>query len=123
MLNKMQLMTGIGTALTIIGTIGVATGQVTQEEWAGFSKTATDVASGVITLVGLAMTWWQTRKTAQVAAASQIAGVQIHVDTTPQSKAPKTVVKLAESDDPAAANVLPMGPVPENPQPVTKPNA
>jgi hypothetical protein len=85
-----QLGTAVSSALTALGTI-----------------------AGVCTAVYGA---WKASRPQQVKTVSLIPDVQVHVDTSPQSRAPEAVKALAEksaSADPTVADVVPMvgGPV------------
>lgn len=114
-LNKQQIMASVGTVLTAAGSVAVLTGSMTPDQWAGMSQSATaaidagiTVIGAIGTVVGLVVTWWNSRKAAQILAAKSIDGVQVHVDTSFGSPAPAAIKALAK--DKAVTDVVPMGP-------------
>lgn len=105
--NKQQILTVVGTLLTVGGSIATATGKFTPEQWSGFSKAVMDTATAGTTLAGMILVWWQQRKEQQVKAAASIEGVRVQVDT---ATAPAPVVDLAKSDAPEAKDIIPSKP-------------
>lgn len=102
--NQQQIMTAVGTVTTIAGILAVSTGTLSQDQWTGLSAQLNSVIGGVLTLVGMAVTLWQQRQASQVIAASNVDGVQVHVNRS----APEAVKALVS--DPTAKDVVPMGP-------------
>lgn len=116
MMNKQQIQTLVGTVLAVVGSVGVATNQFSPAEWASLSAQAAATTNSVIEaayavagLVGGVMTWWASRKSSQVQAASKVSGVEVHVDTSGSTTAPASVVAMAMSQAPENASIVPMG--------------
>lgn len=107
---------GAAVAVGVLGITAISQDQLNQL-FEAFKQLGTAVSSGLAalgTIVGIGTTVYRAFKAtkAQVTKdASQIPGVQIHVDTSPASPAPPQVQKLAltpESEDPKAKDVVPM---------------
>lgn len=114
-MNKLQVMTNVGTVLTAVGPVLTLTGVMTPDQWGDMSHSTTAVVDAGLTLfgavstaVGLLTTWWNTRKAAQVVGVQSIPGVQVHVDTSTDSPTPESVQALVK--DKSVPDVVPMGP-------------
>lgn len=108
-MNQQQIMTTVGTVLTIFGIIATSTGVMDQTAWTGLSQQLTTVIGGILSVVGIVTTAWQQRQTAQVKAAASIGGdgkgVQVHVDLR-NPDVPVSVKALARN---GTSDVVPMG--------------
>ena len=120
--TRQQLLQMLGVILTLVGTISTSTGWLTAAEASKLTADITNAVTALIGAAGVILTIWQSRKAASVAAASQVPGVQVHVNVAKDTPAPAAVVDLVKSTDPAVKDVVPMGPTPVNPYEVAKPN-
>lgn len=120
--TRQQILQGLGVIMTLVGTIATSTGWLTQAEADQLTQTITTVVTALVGAAGVVITIWQTRKAVTVAAASQVPGVQVHVNTTPASPAPQAVKDLVASEKEINKDVVPMGPIVSAPHEVEKPN-
>lgn len=119
--TRQQLLQILGVIMTLVGTIATSTGWLTAMEVSKLTADITNAATALLGAAGVILTIWQSRKAASVAAASQVPGVQVHVNTSPNTPAPAAVVNLVKSKDPSVQDVVPMGPITSEPHEIKKP--
>lgn len=111
-----------GGAAVVVGVMGLnAEGQEQMSRLFEALNQLGGAVSGFLTALGsivgaILAIWgaWKASRAQQTKAVASTPGMQVHVDTSPQSPAPAAVKALAENrTDPALADVVPMtgGPV------------
>lgn len=106
---------GAAVAVGILGLNAINQDQINQL-FAAFQQLGTALSSALTalgTIAGIASAVyaaWKSSRPQKTLDVSKIPGVQVHVDTSPKSPAPEAVKEVAQSDAPAATNVVEMGP-------------